>query len=793
MTAVACTQPGCSGQIEDGYCNVCGTPAGIIAGGARAGGGPTRCAQPGCSGQIEDGYCNVCGTPAAASGDGSSGTAGIGRARASGDGAPVSGRSSVGGATPSTRTGGISSRLSSSPIGSARAGATRPTRRLGSTRTRSQHLGAGITSVPSAPVPDPRSVVMAHPEVAESKRYCPNCGAAVGRSRDAKPGRTRGFCPKCRNEFNFEPSLQPGDLVGSQYEVVGALAHGGLGWIYLARDKNVSDRWVVLKGLLNTGDADAYQAAVAERQFLAQVQHPLIVEIYNFALHEGAGYTVMEYVGGSSLKDILKDRMAAAGGRYDPFPADQAIAYIVEILPAFSYLHSQGLLYCDFKPDNIIQAGDSVKLIDLGGVRRIDDVQSAIYGTTGFQAPEVAAVGPSVASDVFTIGRTLAVLVMEFRGYQSTYIDSLPSVDETPVFQRYDSLYRVLAKATAKDPNDRFQSVDELRDQLLAVLRQVVATNGNGAPASVSTPSALFGAPTASGATLAWNELPSLLVDASDPAAAWLAGVSIDDPAQRLTALDGAPEETTEVKLARARAAIDAARFDLADAAINHLLNDDPWEWRAVWLSGLAALARRDPAAATAAFNTVVSQVPGELAPKLALALACEQAGELEVAQGLYRLCTIVDASYLAPAAFGLARTNIAQHNTAGALEAFDLVGPTSGAYVAARRARADLLANPGATVAQLADAVASIERVPLDPRDRQRVVVKVLALALDNVRGSGQEQPSIRVADIPATEHDLRAGAERAYRDLAALTFERTERRRLVDAANAVRPRTLV
>ena len=82
--------------------------------------------------------------------------------------------------------------------------------------------------------------------------------------------------------------------------------------------------------------------------------------------------------------------MAANGGRYDPFPVDQAIAYVVEILPAFSYLHDLGLLYCDFKPDNIIQVGDAVKLIDLGGVRRIDDDDSPIYGTVGYQAPEVA-------------------------------------------------------------------------------------------------------------------------------------------------------------------------------------------------------------------------------------------------------------------------------------------------------------------------------------------------------------------------------------------------------------------
>ena len=742
-----------------------------------------KCTQPGCTGEIEDGYCNVCGTPAAA--DRGAGVGGAGSA----DAAPSSGSARTG----STRT-SSASRLSSSPIGSARAGSTRPTRRLGSTRTHAQHLGAGITSIPPAPVPDPRSAIMKDPHVAEDKRFCAKCGAPVGRGREGQPGRTHGFCAKCRTEFSFEPKLHAGDLVSQQYEVLGALAHGGLGWIYLAQDRNVSDRPTVLKGLLNTGDIDAYQAAVAERQFLAEVQHPLIVNIYNFAMFENAGYTVMEYVGGRSLKELLKDRMATNNGRYHPFPPDQAIAYMVEILPAFGYLHSQGLLYCDFKPDNLIQSGDTVKLIDLGGVRRVDDYDSAIYGTTGFQAPEVATLGPSVASDIFTIGRTLAVLMFEFRGYQSTFVKSLPPVDDVPLFQQYDSLYRVVAKATAENPNDRFQSADELRDQLLAVLREVVVADKAG-PARQSTPSALFGAPTASGATLEWQELPPLQIDTADPSAAWLDSVSIDDPVQRLDALAAAPQDTVEVRLARARAAIEAARYTEADATIEQILSADPWEWRAVWLSGLAALAQRDAGAATTAFNTVLSQVPGELAPKLALGLACELGGERDLAQGLYRTCTAVDANYVAPAAFGLARTALANGDVDGALDALDLVGPTSGAYVTARRTRAEILADSALDtrgLPALADAAATVQAVPIDPRERQQLVVKVLTRALDHVR-QGSAEPDTHIAGVPATEPDLRAGAEQAYRRLAALTSDRAERIRLVDAANAVRPRTLV
>ena len=233
------------------------------------------------------------------------------------------------------------------------------TRRVqsGSQRLRSARLGAGLTRVPPAPEIDAAQAIMKNPQVPEEKRSCPNCGAPIGRSRNGQPGRTEGYCPRCGRAFSFTPKLQPGDLVANQYEVAGCLAHGGLGWIYLARDRNVSDRWVVLKGLLNTGDKDALAVAIVERQFLAQVEHPLIVEIYNFVTHDEAGYIVMEYVGGTSLKQILKARMRANGGKFDPLPVDQALAYILEILPAFSYLHDLGLVYCDFKPDNLIQVG----------------------------------------------------------------------------------------------------------------------------------------------------------------------------------------------------------------------------------------------------------------------------------------------------------------------------------------------------------------------------------------------------------------------------------------------------
>lgn len=772
------------------------------------------CSEPGCPGTIEDGYCNVCGAPAGGSGAAAASAAGPATGATSATAASpsavlgtgfVEGRAGVAstGADPdaerSTRTGRTSSsRLASAALGSARTAATgsRATRRVGtsSTRLRGHRLGAGLTTVPSAPVADPLQAVMAVPEVPEHKRYCPACGEKVGRGRDGQPGRTSGFCPHCGNRFDFTPQLSPGDLVGGQYEVVGCLAHGGLGWIYLARDQNVSGRWVVLKGLLNSGDPDAYAAAISERQFLAEVEHPLIVEIYNFAMHDGAGYTVMEYVGGKSLKEILKDRRDANGGVISPLPVDQALAYVLEILPAFAYLHDQNLLFCDFKPDNIIQQGDGVKLIDLGGVRRVDDLASAIFGTVGYQAPEVADVGPSVASDIYTIGRTLATLALDFRGNTTTYVASLPPVADTPVFQAYDSFYRLLAKACALDPSDRFATVDEMRAQLLGVLREVVATDrGAGGGALHSAASVLFETPVSDVAErpLAWDELPALRTDEHDPMASWLAGVNVAEPDARLAALGDAPQDTVEVRLARARTAIEAGRPDVVRDAIAQILGEDPWEWRAAWLGGLAELASGDAVAARASFNAVYGQVPGELAPKLALATACELSGEPDIAESLYVICARTDANYTAPAAFGLTRVRRARGDLDGALQALDLVTPTRGSYVESRVLRAHLLADSGRGLPALADALASVGSVAIAPRERAELSVGVLRSALDTVTTDGPA-PTTTIAGVPAEEPALRDALEAAYRDLAAHTDSRDERITLVDRANEVRRWTL-
>ncbi|MDR1236850.1 MAG: protein kinase, partial [Propionibacteriaceae bacterium] len=589
-----CRQPNCTGTIVDGYCDVCGMPP---AERQPATSRPTPgfkpstsatgpCDQPGCPGKIIDGYCDVCGSPA---------------------GTTASSVQAPGSLTTLTKA---SASLRSIAFGSHRAtsfSGSRTKRRRPKAQA-SSRLGLGLTQVPPAPIIDPAKAILKDPVVPEKRRVCPKCHAPVGQSNDSVASRTQGFCPQCGAPYSFTVKLKPGDTVAAQYEVVGVLAHGGMGWIYLARDLNVSGRWVVLKGLLNAGDPDALAAAISEQQFLARVgAHPQIVEIYNFVTVGDASYIVMEYVGGRSLKQLLQQRMTANDHEYDPLPPEWALSLLIDILPALSYLHDIGLLYCDFKPDNVIQSGDSLKLIDLGGVRHATDDESAIFGTVGYQAPEVATEGASVAADIFTVGRTLMVLCADVPGYQTKYEFSIPPAQEMPAFAAHDSLYRLLQRCCALEPDDRFTSMEELRRQMLGVLREVVSAKQDKV-ATTASASPYFHPPTGIGEKPGWEYLPELRQDEDDPMLGWLSQLDSANPESRLLALQKAPQMTPEVLLAQAKAALATDKPQLAAACVEQMLNNNPWEWRAVWMTGLISLRERDYASTQASFNAVYGQ-----------------------------------------------------------------------------------------------------------------------------------------------------------------------------------------
>lgn len=712
------------------------------------------CAQPGCPGRIDDGYCDACGLAPAPP---PIVEPGVPEKIASGAlHQPTSGTTTA--ATPT---------VESAPAPRLTA-ATRPVPAVPVTgRARASR----VLARPVLGVLDPLSALV-EGSVPEHRRFCSSCEDPLRAER--------GFCPRCRQEYSFVPTLRAGELLGGRYEIKGTLAFGGLGWIYLALDV-VLGRWVTLKGLLNAHDPKLIEVAVQEREYLAAVKHPNIVSIYDFLTHGREGFIVMEYVNGKSLTALRRE----AGG---PLPVAEALAYLGEALPALAYLDEQGLVYCDFKPDNVMIEQDSLKLIDLGAVRRADDTGGDIYGSRGYSAPE-AAERPTHRSDLYSAARTLALLVASF-DYQGKYEHELPPPSECEVFRQQPALYALLRKATARDPVQRFGSAGELAEQVTGVLRLVA-----GPDATPAAPSRYFEL------SDGWiiddpardTSLPPLRLDESDEGASLARAVSgVGDPARRrellLRGLRVHPR-SSELKLRLIDEHLTLREWGEAERRLNEVSGV-----RARWYQGRRALLESRTSDALAAFRAVADELPGELGPLLALARTHEAAGQDREAVERYGQVLRADPSSIA-AAFGLSRCHQRLGAHGAALDALRAVPPSSRHYLTARLALAGQLLQGEPPAPRVDDVLAAAEILEaLEGRldNLEIALLRAETLAAAARQAARGEVRGGTVLGAPFDERSLRRAAERAYHHGASLAGDPALCALLIDEANAVRPWSL-
>jgi serine/threonine-protein kinase PknG len=677
-----------------------------------------------------------------------------------------------------------------------------------------------MVSLPPSPKLDPLKLVMEKAEVPANKRVCPTCNAKVKREK--------GFCGACGAEYNYLPSLKTGDIVNGKFEVKGAIAFGGLGWIYLAYD-NILSRWVILKGLLNAKDEASAAAAMAERQFLAAVKHPKIVGIYDFVNQGSEGYIVMEYVGGQTIESFRKAldmvtvsdddgkpvksnvlrkdltdaeiNMTVSVEKRGVLPVEETIAYILGILPAFSYLHNNGFVYCDFKAENFMFEENDVKLVDMGGVRRIGDPNGDIYGTRGYMAPE-ASEDPIAVSDLYTIGRTLAVSIMDFK-FQTDFEHSLPTPDQQPVLAQNDSLYRFLLRSTHQDPDQRFQSADEMAEQLQGVLREIVSLKTEPHPYeskaftsdNLLDPSDIQGC---DGVDI--RLLPSLKIDPTDVAGNDILRLAaITDPKRRVEMLKQVAAKygakSVEARLRLAGALMQSASYKDAERILDEIEKEDEFDWRVKWYRGRLKLAQGDGKAARIEFGKVYFEMPGELAPKLAIAFASEKAADLNEAVRYYERVAKVDPSQTT-ACFGLARCQMARKDISGAGSALGMIPASHSLYNRSRIKLAEILMHDEAGMNdQLIDqASQTIETISADGGIVHQLAAKLLSCVLRLIAdGKTKENHARQILGRKMNMLELRCGAETEYRQAARYAADKTEHIFWVDLANAVRPRSLV
>jgi serine/threonine-protein kinase PknG len=246
------------------------------------------------------------------------------------------------------------------------------------------------------------------------------------------------------------------------------------------------------------------------------------------------------------------------------------------------------------------------------------------------------------------------------------------------------------------------------------------------------------------------------------------------------------------------RAAIEGGQFDDATGWLAILEQDDAFDWRVDWYRGLLGLARQEPAEARRNFEACYDELPGETAPKLAIAAAAELAGLKTQAEHYHKLVWAVDRSY-ATSAFALARLLVADGHHAEAVEVLGQVPESSihhtAAEIEAVRIRIDSPGFAGAvTPAELRDLGLRVSALGLDGEAHESLVCTVLQGALEwaaaNPTLGGDHH---RVFDSALGERDVRRALERSFRARARMAPDRATRIDLVDKANSVRPRTLI
>lgn len=484
--------------------------------------------------------------------------------------------------------------------------------------------------LPAVDSPDPADRIQAEPQVPESNRFCVTCGNAVARVVAGQPTVLTGFCPHCGTRFSFEPALRPGDRIGGQYDILGCIAHGGLGWIYLATDTNQPDGPpVVLKGLIDLGSREAQRMADAERRVLAGLYHPYIVRTKNYVTHcdpsTGAehGYVVMEYVSGLSLREVMHRHQG------DLLRTDYVVAYVLIVLDVLAYLHTQGLVYGDMKPDNVILGPQGITVIDLGSLRRIDDRESPLVITRSYQVPreEIDARGLTPRSDLYSVG---------------VMLDELLSSSDRPI---PEPLQYVIERATGPYER-RFAGAAEMAEQLDGVLREILSTHdGRPRPAQSS------------------RFLPSPTL--------------IDSRMGEPPSLDELIRYDTELSLTAPPAAKTIATRLPVPAEPAGRADTEGFDWPQAWHDGLRALASDDVPAAHAQFLRVRRHLPGEIAPTLGLGLCLELTDSGGIPEQYYDAIVARDPDQT-DAVLGAARVRLARRDRAEAAAMLDRVPVTS-------------------------------------------------------------------------------------------------------------------
>ena len=265
--------------------------------------------------------------------------------------------------------------------------------------------------------------------------------------------------------------MMPTDILN--YRVLRRIGSGGMGSVYLAANTNI-DQQVAIKALR----PEVAQNVVLRSRFkqeaelLCSLDHPGIVKFLNYVETANGIFLIMEYVKGVTLEDFIKKKNGLIVEK-------KAYSIICEILDAFAYAHSKGIVHRDIKPSNIIiQEDGHIKVMDFGIAQIVSESNVAeskyVMGTPTYMSPEqIYGKSIDIRSDIYSLGVLIHNMLTGRAPYDSTMMtvqeikshivkDSMPRMAEYYPYIS-DKIQQVVDKATQKDPEGRYQTCKDMK------------------------------------------------------------------------------------------------------------------------------------------------------------------------------------------------------------------------------------------------------------------------------------------------------------------------------------------
>jgi len=262
------------------------------------------------------------------------------------------------------------------------------------------------------------------------------------------------------------------------YEIIRLLGHGGMNWVYLARDVT-NEQEVVLKFPNDEliGNVAVFERYKREAEIGNRLHHPQIQQLLNTDEKRSEDYLVVEFIKGQTLRAVLEEHAP------NPLPAAEAIRLTLLISGALAYCHEQGIFHRDIKPENImVQEDGNIKIIDFGialleGARRVTwRGLSGTMGTPDYMSPEqLKGERGAAGSDIYAVGVMLYEMLCGHTPFEGENIFAIMNqhVSQDPPSilltnpHLSPELATVVMRAIRRDPSKRYASMNDLHHELL--------------------------------------------------------------------------------------------------------------------------------------------------------------------------------------------------------------------------------------------------------------------------------------------------------------------------------------